>query len=267
MGLFPSRSKFPRLILFDIEGTLVNSKHPRHQPLLDSMHNHFGTLKVSDSLLTDWRTDVSICKEILKENSIEITDETTEKIKTCIRDIPDLLGKGLISGKYDFERVPNTENILRALAVRSEVRLGLLSTESMPVTGMKLDLVKQNTALFEGRFEKGIVKPCGAFGGEAETKHELLPLAVNQYCEFLGVKLSEIAPHDVIFVGDNPHDIDVAHDSGIPIISVNTGNLDEKLFKEAEWLLPDFLDMGTAVAKILATEIGDMGDPNNRPIH
>jgi phosphoglycolate phosphatase-like HAD superfamily hydrolase len=62
-------------------------------------------------------------------------------------------------------------------------------------------------------------------------RHELLPLAVNQYCEYLGVKLSEIDPHDVIFVGDNPHDIDVAHDSGVPIISVNTHNMDEKLFK------------------------------------
>lgn len=267
MGLFPSRSKFPRLILMDVEGTLIHSKHPRHLPLIDSIQNQFGTLKITDSLLTDWRSDVAIAKEILKDNSIELTEENTEKIKLCIRDIPELLKEGISAHKYEFERIPNSENILRALAVRSEVRLGLLSTESMPVTGMKLDLVKHNTALFEGHFEKGLIKPIGAFGGEADTKHELLPLAVNQYCEYLGVKLSEIDPHDVIFVGDNPHDIDVAHDSGVPIISVNTHNMDEKLFKEAEWCLPDFLDMGTAVAKILASEIGDKGDPNNRAIH
>jgi len=255
MGLIPTRSKYPRLILFDVEGTLVHSKHFRYSPLIDTLQIQFGHLQVADHIFKDWKTDVAIAKDILNYNSIEINDETKEKIILGIRDLPQLIQSGVANHKYEFEMVDNTEFVLRSLAVRAEVRLGLLSTDSMPVAGQKLDLVGHNTSLFEGRFKRGITKPMGAFGSDADKKHDLVPIAVNQFCEYLEVDLSEIAPHDVIVVGDDPEDIVIAHDSGVPIISVGTTFPDPYLFLGTEHYMPDFLDLGNSVAKILATEI------------
>jgi len=254
MGLFPSRSIFPRLILFDVEGTLIYSRHPRFQPLLDSLELQFGSLQVTDSLLTDDNTDVSICRQILEKNSIELNDDTYEKVQSAIRDQPRIIRDGVNEGKYEFDMVENTEFVLKSLAVRSEIRLGLLSTCSMPVTGIKLDSAGHNTAIFEGRFRRGVVKPIGAFGGDADTKYDLIPIAVNQYCTWLNEDLSRIAPHDVMIVGNHKSDVDAAHQSGVPCVAVGTT---EKLITlaNADWVLSDFLDLGSSVAKIIATEI------------
>ena len=47
--------------------------------------------------------------------------------------------------------VPNVDYVLRSLASRCDIRLGLLSTDAMPVTGMKLDIAHINTPIFEGK--------------------------------------------------------------------------------------------------------------------
>jgi len=262
MGIFTSKSKFPRLMLFDVEGTLIKSKHPRFLPLVDSLELQFGKLQTSDSIFTDWKTDFATARDLLTYNSIEVEASVEEKIALCIRDMPELLSNGVENGKYEFEMVPNVDYVLRSLASRCDIRLGLLSTDAMPVTGMKLDIAHINTPIFEGLFKRGIVKPVGAFGADADTKIDLLPVAINQYVEFLDRDLSEIAPYDVIVVGNDMSDVEAARLSGVPVVAVGH---EPELDDAADWLLPDFLDLGVSVAKIIVTGIKDDYQPKPWP--
>ena len=45
-------------------------------------------------------------------------------------------------------------------------------------------------------------------------------MAINQYVEFLDRDLSEIAPYDVIVVGNDMSDVEAARLSGVPVVAV-----------------------------------------------
>ena len=123
----------------------------------------------------------------------------------------------------------------------------LLSANPRATVEMKLKSANINVNLFkEGS------KLFGAFGCEAQRRSDLVLLAKQRFCKFLGVQ--EIDSNDMVIIGDTPNDVSCAHSNNVPCVAVATGKYPAKKLLDADCLLENgFEDVESGVETLLNT--------------
>jgi len=102
--------------------------------------------------------------------------------------------------------------LVHALSARDDVFLALLTGNYTLAAEIKL-----------GYFDLWKPFRCGAFGEDAESRHELVPIAIDR-ARALGCP--PVAPDDVIVIGDTPLDVECARRAGVRSLAVATGGCD-----------------------------------------
>ncbi len=225
-----------RLVLFDVDGTLVDSGGAGRAALGRAMVRVFGEAGPIDTFDFHGRTDPSIVRGLLRAQGRE--DAWIDaRMHEVWAPYLELLAEELAARNGRAHPYPGAAELLARLAERSGVTLGL-------VTGNLEEGARRKLAA------AGVRAPfrVGGYGSDAERRDDLPPVALRRAAE-LGLRFQ---PADVWVVGDTPADIQCGRASGLRTLAVATGRHAAATLREhgAEVVVEDFSDV-TGVAETL----------------
>jgi phosphoglycolate phosphatase len=222
-----------RLLLFDIDGTLINSGGAGVAALRDVLREDFGIGDDLHGIEIAGRTDSGIVHQILRKIGLQPDESNTARfleryVELLARELPRSRGRVL----------PGIEELLRRLQGRPEIVLALLTGNVE--RGARLKLEHYGIWHF---FE------FGAFADDHHDRNELGAFARQRAQEKHGIEF-ESAAIDVI--GDTPHDIACGKAIGARTIAVATGSFsrEELARHEPDWLVDDFAAPEEVIARL-----------------
>ena len=222
-----------QLVLFDIDGTLVDCG-PQVRPLFEAaLVEVFGTAGAIDSYDFAGKTDPGIALELLTEAGVPAAAVTVG--------LPRLRASYLerLAGALDrtgMRLLPGVSDLLPRLARRDDVVLALLTGNWEPGARTKLS-----------RFDLNDFFPFGAFGCDGTDRAELPPVAWERAFRATGQRFR---PAETLIVGDSLNDVACAQAHGIPVLAVATGRTPAAALAAAgaDWVVPDLPAAGEVVS-------------------
>lgn len=228
-----------RLILFDIDGTLLSTngaaKRAFHRALLEV----YGVTGPIATHPFDGKTDPQIARELLREAGLTDAqiDQGFDDLWRCyLRG----LATELATPGHRTTVMPGVPEILNALAeYRDDAVVGLLTGNIERGAALKL-----GSAGLDGHFL------FGAYGSDAERRDALPAIAVQRAFEHTR---REFRGKDVVVIGDTPFDVTCGQGLGVCAIGVATGryDLDSLAAAGADHVLPDLADTGAVLELLL----------------
>jgi phosphoglycolate phosphatase-like HAD superfamily hydrolase len=206
----------PKLVLFDIDGTLVLTGGAGLRAMNRAFTDVIGEpTPAKDGGPTDalngipvaGRTDWSILQDTLarvgRQLDLELLGRLRERYVVHLRD------EILHPGTGFNGTLPGVGALLDALEPRDDVYLGLLTGNFKDGAQVKLE-----------RFDLWRYFRCGAFGDDAPDRNALVPVALERA---VACGMPAFSPADVIVVGDTPNDVACAQAVGAVPVGVATG--------------------------------------------
>jgi phosphoglycolate phosphatase len=192
-----------RLVLFDIDGTLIKNFKGHIASLLKSVEKVYG-IKDVKSLNYHGMTDKQIIIEILKRNNL---DEKTiySKLKECTEVMTLLFNK--IVSKEKIILLEGVEDFLKELK-ENNILMGLVTGNLEIIARTKMKKIGINDYF-----------KIGGFGSDDTDRTKLVKLAVKRAVENFNFRFS----NNVFLIGDTPKDIKAGKEAGIKTVGVATG--------------------------------------------
>ena len=194
-----------RLILFDIDGTLVCGG-PAREAFGIALEASFGATGAIDEHDFSGKTDPQIARELLLGDGLA-PDRVEEGL-------PRLWARYLaeLEARLEFapmQVIPGIDALLEALEEVRSVALGLVTGNI--VSGAQLKL---GSAGLSGHFR------VGGFGSDDEVRNHLPGIAIGRAGEEWG---QEFRRSEVWVVGDTPLDVACGRHAGVKTLAVATG--------------------------------------------
>lgn len=202
-----------RLILFDVDGTLIDSGGAGVRSLDLAFRELFSVKDAFHGINMAGKTDSQIIKEGLMKHGILINGHLEAITSAYIRH----LGKEINNKKRHIK--PGIYDVLRELSFMEDVRLGLLTGNLEDGARIKLEPFNINRYF-----------PTGAFGSDDEDRDNLLPIAIRRSEELYKARIKF---YNCTVVGDTPRDIYCSKPYGAKSIGVATGQYAADELKKA----------------------------------
>ena len=222
-----------KLVLFDIDGTLLDCG-PQVRPLFASaLVDVFGTAGDVDGYDFAGRTDPRIVLDLVTAAGVP-EQEAREKLPRMRELYLDRLSMAL--DRQGMRLLPAVEDLLEKLATRDDVVLALLTGNWEPGARAKLS-----------RFDLNRFFGFGAFGCDGVDRSDLPPVALDRAERLVGRRFQ---PAETLIVGDSIHDVSCALAHGIPCLAVATGRTPAAALHQAgaDWVVPDLHAAAGSVA-------------------
>jgi phosphoglycolate phosphatase len=196
-----------KLILFDIDGTLVATGGAGQRAMNRAFEDVFGIPDAFQGIELAGRTDTSILSDAFARQEMQMDAGDVERFRAqylvCLREEVPKAGAG--------KRVlPGIVALLDALHPTPSSFLGLLTGNFADAAEVKL-----------GHFDLWRYFQCGAFGEDAHDRNELVPVALAR-ARACGVPAG-LASDRIVIVGDTPRDVACARAHGARMVAVATG--------------------------------------------
>jgi phosphoglycolate phosphatase-like HAD superfamily hydrolase len=233
------RGRSPRttLVLFDIDGTLLLSGGAGKQALNETFEEQFGVAGAFDGIPVAGRTDPLLLDDALARSGKTAAPELRARFhdRYC-----ELLAERIHNPLPRKGLMPGVRTLLARLEGRADLRSALLTGNFARAAQIKLE--------YFGLWRHFA---CGAYGDDAPSRDELVPVAVARARE-QGIDIR--SPRQVVVVGDTPLDIRCARAGGAWSVAVATGSFDVAELRShgADRVLPDLADTAGCV-EVLAT--------------
>jgi phosphoglycolate phosphatase-like HAD superfamily hydrolase len=233
----PTRAR--RLVLFDIDGTILWTDGAGRRAVLGALEEHFGAIDPREHRF-DGKTDPQIVRELMQHAGMT-GSVIQERLPAALTRYVELLGEELGDDDHREKIYPGVAALLDALEARDDVLPGLLTGNVREGAVAKLTAVGIDAARFR----------VGAFGSDHADRPELPAIARRRAEALLG---REIAGRDVVVIGDTPADMGCGRGIGARAIGVATGrySVDELRACNAAAVFPDLADTAAVVRAILA---------------
>ncbi|EAT59848.1 HAD hydrolase-like protein [Chlorobium ferrooxidans] len=229
-----------KLVLFDIDGTLLSVGKINRSVLGDALKEVYGTEGSTGTHNFAGKMDSVIMYEVLQSAGLseeDIAGKFELAKATYIEMFRDL------AKPEDVTLMEGVRELLDELSVRSELMLGLLTGNFEESGRHKLRL-----PFIDHYF------PFGAFADDAKSRNALPPVAVEKAYRMTGRRFSE---DEVIIIGDTEHDIACARAHHAKSIAVATGTYSAGELKKhkPDVVLENLCQTDLVISEILRTKI------------
>jgi phosphoglycolate phosphatase-like HAD superfamily hydrolase len=231
-----------RLVLFDIDGTLVNTGRAGS----DAMTRAFAELyRIADGfagIRMSGKTDRLILQEALDNHRLQLEEGAFDVFHERYLFH---LHHTLQEPARPRRLMPGLPHLLEALAIRADVLLGLLTGNVARGAQLKLE-----------SFGMWQYFRLGAYGSDASDRNALVPIAQSRARALLGQHFS---PTQIVVIGDTPRDIRCAQVHGARAVAVATGSysLAELLQHGPDHCFQDLGDMQAVLSVLTAHDQGE----------
>ena len=229
-----------RLLLFDVDGTLVNAGGAGRRAVERALRIHVGELDRSlVRLRLDGMTDRLIVREVLQALGRPFDDALYDRV---LGDYVRFLREEINGPGYRV--LPGVAALLGALRNRGAVMA--LCTGNVE-EGAR---VKLSRGGLDGYFGWGEEAICG-FAADGEARQHVVEAALRRAARRLGRPLH---PGEALIIGDTPRDVEAARRAGVRVLAVATGrfSVEELTACRPDRVLPS-LD-GESVADLILRE-------------
>ena len=226
-----------RLLLFDIDGTLLSTDGAARRAFERALLEVYGTTGPISTHGFDGKTDPQIARELMRLSGLD--DPTIDAgldalYDTYLRE----LAQELQRPGHATRLYPGVQALLRRLE-SAEVCVALLTGNIARGAALKLA---------SGGIDHHFA--FGAYGSDSERRARLPSVAVARAAELTG---RTFRGHEVVVIGDTPQDVTCGQGIGVFTVAVGTGrySTEDLLAAGANVALPDLSDTD-AVMQILA---------------
>ncbi len=230
----------PRLVLFDIDGTLIETGGAGKRALERAFAEEFGIddfERRTSGVEYAGRTDPVIlgaladALEVPRERYLARRDALLESYYDGLRT--------LLRADHPQKRtLPGVVDVLDALAPEAHTTLGLLTGNLERSARIKLEAFDLNRYF-----------PDGGFSSDHSCRREIARAAHRKLERHRGARFE---PADVVVLGDTEHDVDCARANGFRAVAVATGWVPRERLEAAapDALLDGFEDLPRVMAAI-----------------
>ncbi len=214
-----------RLILFDIDGTLIRTGGAGVKAFESVFKDVFGLENGTANIRFAGRTDTGLIREMMRNHGLE---ETREHFERFFEAYPRWLVHWL--NEMDGRVCAGVDAFMEHCTGRDDKpTIGLLTGNVVQGAEIKL----RHFDIWE-RFE------FGAYGSDHESRNELAAIAWERGKQRIG---PDLKAGEILVVGDTPKDVECARAIGAKVLAVTTGGATREELSEVkpDWLV-DGLD-------------------------
>ena len=212
-----------RLILFDIDGTLIRTGGAGVRAFAKTFASEFNAEDGFERLKFAGRTDFSLVREFFSFHQIAPTPGNFERFFECY-----VFWLDHILRESKTEVCPGVWEFIRELQ-------GL---PQAPLLGLLTGNIRLGAEIKLRHFNLWNVFQTGAFGDDHEERDQIAAVAQQRGSRVLE---TELRGDQVLVIGDTPHDIRCARAIGAKALGVATGGakLEELKLHQPDWAIPD----------------------------
>ncbi|MFZ4482789.1 MAG: HAD family hydrolase [Chthoniobacterales bacterium] len=222
-----------KLILFDIDGTLLLTGRAGEHALRSALRERFGVEDDLSGISFAGSTDGAIVRQMFAAHNIEATPENiADLLDGYVHNLPHELPR------RDGRILPGIVALLDALKARPDAVLGLLTGNIERGAEIKLS----HYGVWD-YFE------FGAYADDHVDRNKLGPVAQARALERHGMGF---AAEDIFVLGDTPKDIDCARAAGFWAVAIATGgsSREELAAHRPDFLFEDLSDTAAVLAML-----------------
>lgn len=219
-----------RLVLFDIDGTLVRTGGTGIKAFARTFATIFGVHSGAEKIRFAGRTDVSLVREMFTMSDIAHTEENFRRffdtyvhwLDHLMKDCDGDVCPGVMEFIRDLEKLPHP-----------------------PLIGLLTGNIKLGAEIKLRRFKLWDVFATGAFADDHEDRSQIAVVARERGSRVLNHKL----PGDqILVIGDTQHDIRCGRAIGAKVLAVATGGetLAELKKHQPDWAVNDLSEVSAA---------------------
>ena len=229
-----------KLVLFDIDGTLIWSDGAGRGAIRKALLAEMGTTGPIDGFRFDGKMDPQIVKELLLAAKHPQAESPDHVAAVCDRYVG-LLETELADETRQVRTLPGVPALLDVLDTRPDILVGLLTGNIKAGARLKLRAAGIDFARFR----------LGAFGSDAERRDELPAIAAERAAVFMG---GVPRGRRIVIIGDTPADVTCGASVGAVSVAVATGSYaaEELAAAGASAVFDTLADTDRVVAAILS---------------
>ena len=209
-------------ILWDIDGTLLRGGGIGRAATKMAMEQVFGLTGDLDNHQFGGKTDYLTLVELLTPHGFD-QHSVGARLPEYATVLADAMTR--LAPDHNLVVLPNALELLAALQSTHDIAHGLVTGNCQASAQVKLKITGFNPDTFT----------YGAFGDESVNRNDLPPRAIQRA---VALTQRDIAPENVLIIGDTPDDVRAARANGMQVCIVATG------FSKRETLAamqPDYL--------------------------
>lgn len=197
-----------KLLLFDIDGTLIHAGGSAESAFESAFESVFGVAECWGKTIPHGRTDPDIVQEICR-NTLGREIDSDEYTRLCDEYVKRL--EPSLSECSNFRVLPGVPELIQTLHRHPEVCLGLETGNIQKAAYVKLKRASLDTFF-----------PVGGFGSDNSERSEIVRIANSRAIEHYSLaEKFEMIP--VVVIGDAPQDVEAGKIFGAQTIAVATG--------------------------------------------
>lgn len=223
-----------RLLLFDIDGTIITSGGAGEQALRDAIKERFGKDEDFSDIVIAGATDARLADLILEKHNVPNTPENVSALlDSYLHHLPARLPK------HQGRVLPGIIELLDRLKTCDDCVLALLTGNLR--RGAEIKLTHYGVWDY---FE------FGAFADDHPDRNELGKFAAARALEAHG---EEFPPERIYVIGDTPRDVECGRAIGAKTVAIATGNYPIAMLEahQPDFLFGDLSDTDAVLAALL----------------
>ena len=198
-----------RLVLFDIDGTLLLTGRVGQTSAKVALQRVFGTAGRIDDFYPTGRTIEGIFVDTLLDAGFG-GDEYPKKREELYADFFAEFRSRINQGHHKIKALPGAKELIEDLSSREDILLGLVTGNHQLTAEVKLVMAGFDLSVFK----------LGAYGHESVRRPDLVPLAQTRAADVSGQRVNAI---ETVVIGDTSRDVASAKAAGARSIAVATG--------------------------------------------